>query len=140
MTDSTTCRFPLCKRHAVKDGFCIGHRIYAGVKISTTPPQKKAAPKQKKPIAKKSAQRISDDKEYKRIVKELHSKSTDCEIKSPVCTHKSQGLHHTKKRTPSTLMNKKYLKRSCNACNLYMEEHPDWASEKGLSISKYSNN
>lgn len=136
MSDITQCRFPLCKRHAVKDGLCIGHRIYAGEKITNPTPTKKAtAPK--KPIAKKSAKRIKDDAEYKRIVKELHAKSDRCEINSPVCTGKSQGLHHMKKRSPSTLKDPTNLKRSCNRCNLYMEEHPDWAAEKGFSISKY---
>lgn len=24
-----TCSFPLCQRHAEKNGYCIGHRIYA---------------------------------------------------------------------------------------------------------------
>lgn len=24
-----TCAFPLCQRHAEKNGYCIGHRIYA---------------------------------------------------------------------------------------------------------------
>lgn len=25
----STCAFPLCQRHAEKNGYCIGHRIYA---------------------------------------------------------------------------------------------------------------
>lgn len=78
-----------------------------------------------------------DKKEYKKIVKEMLSENSRCELKTPVCTGIAQGLHHQKKRGMN-LLNKKFLKRSCNPCNLYVEEHPDYAMEHGLSISKHA--
>jgi hypothetical protein len=39
------------------------------------------------------------------------------------------------KRRGVNLLNRKYLKRSCNACNGYVEKHPLYAIENGLSVS-----
>jgi len=64
-----------------------------------------------KPIAKKSDKRKIEDKEYKKIVKELLNESTECELKTPSCTKVAQGLHHQKRRGKN-LLNKKYLLRS----------------------------
>lgn len=45
MKDKTTCEFPLCKEHIVRDGFCIGHaKYFAGPK----PEKKKKADKPEK--------------------------------------------------------------------------------------------
>lgn len=92
------------------------------------------APKKKQPLAKKSAGRKVDDKEYKKIVKEMLAESNWCELNTPVCTVTAQGLHH-KKRRGSNYLNRKYLLRSCNACNEYVEANPKYALEKGLSVS-----
>lgn len=88
-------------------------------------------------IAKKSAKRKTEDKEYKKIVKEMMAESDRCELSTPVCIIKAQGLHHMKKRGKN-LLNKEFLKRACNPCNLFLEENPLYAIEKGLSLSKFT--
>lgn len=90
-----------------------------------------------KPIQNKSDKRKVVDKEYRKIVKEMLKENPNCEIKETGCTKIATGLHHMKKRTPATLLDKRFLKRSCNNCNLYVELHPLEAIEKGHSISKF---
>lgn len=129
-----TCAFPACQRHAEKNGYCIGHRIYApGAK-----PKDKAFPekKQPKPINKKSAKLADREKEYKQIVREMLAISNRCELATPDCTGTAQGLHHMKGRGANLLV-RKFLKRACNACNGYVERHPAYALEHGLSVSRH---
>lgn len=127
---SMICEFPLCTRHPQSNGYCISHRIY-----SNTPVEKK----QPKPIAQKSEKRKVEDKEYKKMVKEMLDEDDRCEMKTPVCTGKAQGLHHTQKRSPNNLLNRKKCKRSCNACNLWVELNPLDAIDLKLSVSKFKN-
>lgn len=82
----------------------------------------------------KSNQRKEDEKEYKKIVKEMLLENDRCELNTPVCTGAAQGLHHQKRRG-SNYLNRKYLLRSCNACNGYVERNPKYAVEHGLSLS-----
>lgn len=93
--------------------------------------------KEQVPIAKVSEQRKMDGKEYRKIVKEMLAENPNCEIKEQGCTVKANGLHHMKKRTPDTYLDKKFLKRSCNNCNLWAELHPLEAIQKGHSLSKF---
>lgn len=123
------CLFPGCNRHPQSNKYCIGHRIYANVKVEKETP---------KSIAKVSEKRKEENKEYKKIVVEMMKESKFCEVKSPVCTKIAQGLNHKKKRSPKTLLDKKYLERACNPCNLFIEENQEWAEENGHVISKYS--
>lgn len=58
-----------------------------------------------------------------------------CEINSPNCTRAAQGLQHMKGRGVN-LLNRKFLKRACNACNTYCEEHPQWALDHGHAVSR----
>lgn len=125
---NTGCVFPLCKFNQDKGSdFCLHHRKHFG------------APdiKEKKAIPKKSAKRKEEDKEYKKIVKELLAENPNCQIKETGCTTKASGLHHQKKRTPSTLLDKRYLIRACNNCNLWAELNPMEAIKKGHSHSKF---
>lgn len=96
-----------------------------------------AAPKEQKPIAKKSAKRKIDHKAYLKIVKEMLKENPNCEIKETGCEGKATGLHHMKKRSPATYLDRAYLKRSCNNCNLWCELHPLEAIQKGHSASKF---
>lgn len=121
-----SCSFPNCSRHAQSNGYCIGHQAFANFKSVKVPA----------PPSKKSDVRKEEEKLYKKIVKDMAAVSNKCEIKSPVCTKIMEGLHHMKKRGANYL-NKKFLKRSCNPCNHYIEEHPGWAKENGHSVSKF---
>lgn len=90
-----------------------------------------------KAIAKKSDKRKDQDKVYKKIVKEMMAVSDKCELSTPVCIVKAQGLHHMKKRI-GFLTDKRYLKRACNPCQTWCEENPLLAIEKGMSLSKFT--
>jgi hypothetical protein len=142
----TICAFPLCKSYATDSGLCVSHgKIYKpedlkGVVKRDTPasePKKAVKKLVRKPIKKKSAKRSSQEKDYKKILLEMKAESDLCELKVPgVCTGKMEGLHHQKKRGANYL-NRKYLRRACNACNGWCESHPLEAIEMGLSISKH---
>jgi hypothetical protein len=128
MADKKLCEFPLCTYPEDRDGFCVHHaKHFAGPK-----PEKKQTP-----IPKISKKRKADQKEYVKIVKEMLSIDPNCEIKESGCQVKASGLHHKKKRTPATFLDKRFLKRSCDNCNLWCELHPIEAIHKGHSISKH---
>lgn len=76
-------------------------------------------------------------KVYREVVKEMLSKNDRCEIKSPDCTGKAQGLNHKQKRSMKNLTQKDNLERACNACNLYVETHPAWAKKHGHHVSRF---
>lgn len=88
-------------------------------------------------IAKMSAKRKEVNKEYNKIKKEMLTKDDRCKIKSPECTGKAQGLDHRQKRSPSNLIKIDNLLAACNACNLYKEVNPIWATNNGFSISRF---
>lgn len=126
------CKFPLCKSWAHKDGLCINHaRHYSESEVKAV-----NKPVIKKPIAKKSEKMKSQEKEYRKIVREMLAEDDSCELRTPECTGQAQGLHHKKKRG-SNYLNKKYLARACNACNGWCESHPLEAVEMGLLISNH---
>lgn len=123
-----TCTFPNCPSNSLRGSdYCIPHGKIYGVKVEKKPQS----------IAKQSEKRIKESKEYRKIVKEILSKDGRCSVKSPVCTKKATGLHHLQKRSPANYKERSNLIASCNECNLYIEEHPCWAKEKGLTVSRF---
>lgn len=117
------CQFPLCKRMAETNGYCFLHRQYSGYSGEV---------KEKTVISKKSEKQEKLDREYKKIVKEMLGVDDRCELKTPVCIGRATGLHHMKRRGVN-LLNRKYLKRSCDPCNGWVEKNPIKAIELGLS-------
>lgn len=107
------------------------------IKNGTKPPAEK---KKQQPIAKMSAKRKVEQRQYKKIVDEMLVINPNCEIKEMGCQGKASGLHHQKKRTPATFLDKRFLKISCDNCNLWCELHPLEAIQKGHSISKHLKN
>lgn len=99
----------------------------------TPAPEKKTA----KPIAKQSEKRKVDQREYVKIVKAMLKENPNCDIKESGCQVRASGLHHMKKRTPKTFLDKQFLKRACDSCNSWAELHPLEAIRKGHSISKF---
>lgn len=122
------CQFPLCKRFARNNNYCVNHSKFAALKIERAPVTR---------IPAKSKSMTINHKEYKKIVIEMLLKSKKCEIHSPVCTKIAQGLHHMKKRG-AFLLDKRFLKRSCNNCNSYLENNTDWGIEHGFILSKFN--
>lgn len=86
------------------------------------------APEKKKEVVKKLDQKQN---------KELRAKVGKCQINSPVCTGKADGVHHQQKREGKNLTDLTKKKVSCNPCNDYVEKHPQWAIKNGHSISKH---
>jgi len=100
------------------------------------PAEKKAPYK----MPKKSDKRKQDDKQYKKIIKAQVKKDNRCKVKSPECTGEMEGMNHIQKRSPNNLLEKENLTPSCNACNRYIEEHPQWAKNHGHLISRFAKN
>lgn len=124
-----TCAFPTCQRHAEKNGYCVRHSIYAQ---KSAPDQKKKQPTR---IRRRSKKLAAKERDYAKIVREMMAESRQCELRTPDCIGTAQGLHHMKGRGVH-LLNKKFLKRACNPCNSYVERHPAYALEHGLSVSR----
>jgi len=103
------------------------------IKLGLVPKTVKA----KKPIAPRSEKRKQEQKEYVKIVKEMLATDPNCEIREEGCQVKASGLHHMKKRSPATFLDRKWLKRSCDNCNTWCELYPLQAIEKGHSVSKH---
>jgi len=132
---SDTCTFPCCSRIVERNGFCFLHAVhFAGEKIKEA---RKPLPKQTQPIEKKSDKRKVLHREYVKLVRQMISENPLCEIKAPGCTQMAEGLHHVQKRSEKNLTERSNLKRACNNCNLYIENNPLEALEKGWSKSKH---
>ena len=99
-----------------------------------------AAPKEEKPVKKISimnVKRMAQQRLYRKIVKEMLEEDNRCEVKAPGCTGIAQGLQHKVKRSSKNLLNRKDLLRSCNHCNLWIEENPLQAIAMGVSETKF---
>lgn len=95
--------------------------------------------KKRKPIAKFSKKRITVNGQYSIDSRVFRALNPFCAIKSPVCTHRTQGVHHLKgKATIELLMNKKWWLSACNPCNDYVEANSAWAYENGFKLSKFN--
>lgn len=123
------CQWPTC-RYETPEG-----KIYCFLHGRNAPKEAKPGPK---PIAKKSDKRKVEDKELAKITKQMLEESDKCEMNLPRCTAKAIELHHMKKRSPATITDKRYLKRSCLSCNSYAEQFPLQAIDLGASFSKFS--
>lgn len=123
------CKFPLCKRGAEKNGFCIGHRIYAGATI----------PEEKKTVIKPRSKKMVDNmKLYKERLKAFFSKAENfnCAIKAEGCTKFATCVHHTAGRTGPQLLNEADWVPSCSNCNLHVEINDGEARDKGFKKTR----
>ena len=98
----------------------------------------------KKPIKKVSDNKKELDVKYKKSKSEFIKEKlllgiNNCEVKSPVCTMSVDGIHHKKgKSTEDLYLAHNNFMLCCNPCNLYLEENPLWAYEKGFKIRRNS--
>ena len=122
------CQFPICPIHS-NSKYCI--RRSAGSVI----PEKVKLNKGK--INQVSDKRKEDKKEYLKIVAEMLAENPNCDIKETGCQTLASGLHHQKKRSPATYLDKRFLIRACSSCNLWVELFPLVAIAKGYSVSKF---
>jgi hypothetical protein len=89
-------------------------------------------------IAPQSKKRQQEQRVYVAIVKAMMQESNLCELKvAGVCHTYASGCHHQKKRI-GFLLDKRYLKRACNACNQFAEQFPLKSIDLGISLSKFT--
>lgn len=113
----------LLKRRAISQG------------LAEKPPTKK----EPKPIPKKSAKRIEEDKKLAKIREEMKKeKGARCAIQSPVCLGFVQGLNHIQKTSPKNRLEKNNLELCCNPCNQFIETNRQWAEDNGHFISRFT--
>lgn len=63
-----------------------------------------------------------------------------CEINSPDCTFTYEGMHHIAgKENIKKYLDPNNMLMSCNACNLYVETHPEWAYKHNYKIKRNEN-
>lgn len=94
--------------------------------------------KRLKPIPKKSAKRIEDDKVYfaeRDLFLMMHK---ECQLNVPGCTRKATEIHHKAGRIGAKYLDKKYWAASCRNCNGWVEVNSAAAKKKGWKISKFS--
>lgn len=92
-----------------------------------------------KKISKKHKNTLIEYKEVKELVlaKKLKEGIRGCEIKSPVCTGTYEGMHHIAgKESKEKYLDPDNMMLSCNLCNLYVEENPIWAYDRGIKIRR----
>ena len=111
------CEFPACKREATSGVYCYGHKRLMGV----SGPVKVSAP------VKKESEKMKD---IKAILKKKYPAFLKtrpfCNIKSPVCTKIATCVNHTRGRGRDEILNEDTWEASCEHCNGYIEQHPDW--------------
>ena len=101
----------------------------------------KRTPLKKKPytIRKVAPKRAEINKEYKEKSAAFRKANPKCQIQSPECTGKTEGVHHMKGKTSHELLiDETYWMAACNRCNQYVESHDEWARANGFKLSKYN--
>ena len=79
------------------------------------------------------------NEEYKVKAAAFRAAHPKCQIQSPECTGKTEGVHHVKGKTSyALLLNEAHWMAACNRCNVYVEIHDAWAREKGYKQSKFN--
>ena len=88
--------------------------------------------KTKKPIAKKSAKRAKEEKQYAPVRKKFLQDHPLCEIKLPGCLIKSTEVHHASGRTNGNLLRVEDFVASCSNC--HRQGHDKLSSEDAKKI------
>lgn len=87
------------------------------------------------PLRHRSKRKQSEHRKYVAIAKEYLAENPYCHIKSPVCTFHSECVHHKKGRgiyLPKT----EFFAASCILCNGYVEDHKQWAVDRGFRLGR----
>lgn len=98
------------------------------------PKPEKSGPKPKKPIAKKSAKRSKEEREYDKKCKEFIENKMICEVKG--CRCRSTEVHHKAGRIGADYLDELKWLAVCRAHHSYIEEHPEWAKENNYSLHR----
>ena len=102
--------------------------------LKRTAPPKKAA----KPIKARSEKMKGVMAALSALYDKFLATRPDCEVRTEACTGPAECVHHVKGRGIKVVLDDKYWKASCYACNLRVEEKDAEAREKGHKKSKYA--
>lgn len=116
------CQVDGCGNRVWGKGYCARHQY---MRVDKKPRR----------IATYSDKRKELNKLYDAEARLYRKEHPDCAIKSPVCTKRTQGVHHIKGRG-KYLLDKTTWEPACNACNAYVERHHQWAIENGHKQSR----
>ena len=121
-----TCSGPYCRRPKTPK------KVYT---LKRTPLKKK--PNQR--LKAVSEKRKLWNEEYKVKSEAFRAAHPKCQVNSPECTGKTEGVHHMKGKTSyELLLDETLWMAACNRCNVYIEIHDSWAREKGYKLSKFN--
>lgn len=99
-------------------------------KICEVKPEKK----KRKRIPQMSEKMKADNKKYLKARTNFLSLNLVCQFEK--CTNKATQVHHRKGRIGSLLINENYFMAVCSTCHQIIEENPEYAKEKGYSVSR----
>lgn len=125
-----SCKWYKCTRPTPdKVDFCIQHSKMMGIEKPKKEP---------KPIAKKSDNQKSIDKELKKLypIFLAEPENERCAVKQKGCLGKATVVHHVRGRIGEQVFETKDWMPSCIWCNMSLENDPK-AKEKGLKKSKF---
>ena len=117
-----TCNADGCSNRVWGGGYCARHQYLR-------------TDKKIKPIANFSEKRKKVNVIYDAESRRFRKDNPDCVIKSPNCTGRTQGVNHKKGRG-KYLLDKSTWEPSCNSCNVYCEDHTNWAIDNGHKESR----
>src|SRR5690606_24927367 len=96
--------------------------------------------KKPKPILKVSDKQMGRLAKYRKVRDEFMKQHPTCQAKLPGCTIKATDTHHAKGKIGDLLTDKRYFKALCRNCHRTVEESPEMAKEKGLSLNRLTTN
>jgi len=113
------CDFPGCNEHALANGMCIGHQMYADKPLIKSKPAgaKKAGTEN---FALRQMQKQIDYK--KNIFLRSHKV---CEINSPVCSVAATTIRHSVVNGKHDLLNTDLWQASSDDCEHYINVNPN---------------
>lgn len=90
-----------------------------------------------KPIAPRSQKRSAQEREYSIKRKIFLENNPMCQAHiQGVCTGASSQVHHKRGRTGNDLTDETLFLALCHNCHEYIENHREFAMEKGFSIKR----
>ena len=104
-------------------------------------------PKKNYRIPKVSKKRAKENTEYNLIAKKFKKDNPICSVGILECTRETMDVHHKKGRVGyvddyarenevKLLVDVRFFLPVCRTCHTYIEEHSEWAYEKGYSIRR----
>lgn len=90
--------------------------------------------KKPKPIPKKSAKRVDEEKVYNKKKKAYLLAFPICEVKN--CKRDSVDVHHKKGRVGSLLIDDNFFMAVCRLCHTQIELNPIWAKKNDYSLDR----